>query len=143
MHQVSQAPIRSRNLGMLILALLLTIQGLVGVAAIVQTMVLASRSGVDFASLMSDSTFRTGFLTIVIAAVISLVLALAYWLVQHWTFWLVLLVELVALFFGVVAITGNLLDWYIIPVFVVLPALILVYMFADRRVRMSRKRVTA
>jgi uncharacterized membrane protein (DUF2068 family) len=143
MNQVSQAPIRLRNGGMLILTLLLALQGLLGIAAIVQTVVSASTSGIDFASLFSDSTFRTGFLTIVIAAVISLVLALAYWLVQRWTFWLIFLAECVALFFGVIAITGNLLDWYIIPVFAVLPALILVYMFGDRRVRTSRKRVTS
>lgn len=140
MNQVSQAPVRSRTLGVLILALLLAVQGLVGVAAIVQTYVSASTSGVDFGSLFSDSMFRTGFFTIVIAAVISLVLALAYWLVRRWTLWLIFLAECVALFFGVIAITGNLLDWYSIPVFVALPALILVYMFADRNVRASRKR---
>ena len=143
MNQVSQAPIRSRTRGMLMLALLLAVQGLLGVAAIVQIYVSASTSGIDFGSLFSDSTFRIGFFTIVIAAIISLVMALAYWLVQRWTFWLILLAECVALFFGVIAITGNLLDWYIIPVFVALPALILVYMFADRGVRTSRKRVTA
>ena len=143
MNQVSQAPVRPRTIGMLLLTLLLAIQGLVGVAALVQTAVSASSSGVDFSSLMSDNTLRTGFLTIVIAAVISLVLALAYWLVQRWTFWLVFLAELVALFIGVIAITANLLDWYTIPVFVILPVLILVYMFADRRVRTSRKRVAS
>ena len=141
MNQVSQAQVRPRTIGMLLLALLLTIQGLVGVVAIVQTLVAASRAGVDFATLMSDPTLRTGFYTIAIAAAISLILALAYWLVRRWTFWLVFLAELVALFFGVIAITGNLLDWYSIPVFVVLPALILVDMFADRTVRRSRKRV--
>lgn len=143
MHQVSQAPVRSRTRGMLLLTLLLALQGLLGVAAIVQTVVSASTSGIDFASLFNDSTFRTGFFTIVIAAVISLVLALAYWLVRRWTFWLIFLAECVALFFGVIAITSNLLDWYIIPVFAVLPVLILVYMFADRGVRTSRKPVTS
>ena len=141
MNQVSQAQVRQRTLGMLLLALLLTIQGLVGVAAIVQTVVSASNSGVSFATLISDPTLRTGFFTIAIAAAISLILALAYWLVRRWTFWLVFLAELVALFFGIIAITGNLLDWYSIPVFVVLPALILIDMFADRNVRTSRKRV--
>ena len=141
MNQVSQAPVRPRTIGMLLLALLLAVQGLVGVAALVQTLVAASRAGVDFATLMSDATLRTGFFTIVIAAAISLVLALAYWLVQRWTFWLILLAELVGIFFGIIYITSNLLDWYSIPVFVVLPALILVDMFADRNVRTSRKRV--
>ena len=62
-----------------------------------------------------------------IAAAVSLILALAYWLVRRWTFWLILLAELVALFFGIIYITSNLLDWYSIPVFVALPILILVY----------------
>lgn len=141
MHQISQAQVRPRTLGMLLLTLLLVIQGLVGVAALVQTMVSALSSGVAFATLMSDPTLRTGFFTIAIAAALSLILALAYWLVRRWTFWLVFLAELVSLFFGIIAITGNLLDWYSIPVFVVLPALILVDMFADPRVRASRKRV--
>lgn len=143
MNQVSQVPVHSRSVGMLLLTLLLAIQGLIGVGAIVQTVVSASNSGVDFASLMSDPTLRTGFYTIAIAAAISLILALAYWLVRRWTFWLILLVELVALFFGIIAITGNLLDWYTIPVFLALPALILIYMFADRNVRLSRKRVAS
>jgi uncharacterized membrane protein (DUF2068 family) len=143
MYQTSQAPLRSRSAGMLIFTLLLAVQGLVGVAAIVQTVISASNSGIDFATLMSDTNFRTGFFTIVIVAAISLILALAYWLVRRWTFWLILLAQLVALFFGIIAITGNLLDWYTIPVFVVLPVLILVYMFADRGVRRSRKRAIA
>ena len=141
MNQISQAPVRPRTIGMLLLALLLVMQGLVGVAALVQTLVAASKAGVDFATLMSDATLRTGFFTIVIAAAISLVLALAYWLVRRWTFWLIFLAELAALFLGIIYITSNLLDWYSIPVFVVLPALILVYLFADRNVRTSRKRV--
>ena len=140
MNQISQVPLRSRTAGMLILTLLLAIQGLVGVAAIVQTVVSASNSGVNFATLMSDPTLRSGFYLIMIAAAVSLILALAYWLVRRWTFWLILLAELAALFLGIIYITSNLLDWYSIPVFVVLPVLILVYMFADRNVRRSRKR---
>src|SRR5258707_15294694 len=81
MSQVSQAPIRLRNGGMLILTLLLVLQGLLGIAAIVQTVFSASTSGIDFASLFCDSTFLTGFLTIVIAAVISVGLGLCFRLV--------------------------------------------------------------
>jgi uncharacterized membrane protein (DUF2068 family) len=128
---------------MLILTLLLVVQGLVGVAAIVQTVISASKAGITFATLISDPTLRSGFYLIMIAAALSLILALAYWLVRRWTFWLILLAELVALFFGIIYITSNLLDWYSIPVFVVLPVLILVYMFADRSVRTSRKRAIA
>jgi uncharacterized membrane protein (DUF2068 family) len=68
-------------------------------------------------------------------------LALAFWFWQRWAFWLTILVEAAYLFFGVIAVTSNLLDWYTIPVEVVLPVVILVYLFADRNVRTSRKRL--
>lgn len=140
MNQVTQVPARPRTTGILILTLLLAVQGLVGVAAIIQSLVSLSSHGIGLGTAFNDSTFITGFIFIAIAAVVSLVLALAYWLIQRWTFWLIMLAEIVALLLGVVAITGNLLDWYTIPVFVVLPVLILVWMFADRSVRASRKR---
>jgi hypothetical protein len=141
MNQISQAPVRTRTIGMIILTLLLAAQGLMGVAAIIQSYVSASNSGVSFSTVYS--ALSGGFDIIVVSTVIPLVLALVYLLVQRWTFWLILLAELTALLLGVVAITIHDLDWYTTPVWVVLPVLILVYMFADRQVRASRRRRAA
>src|SRR5579884_2792331 len=106
---------RSRPLGITIIAIIMAIQGILGIIAGI-TLLAGSASG---------GLFAAGIITLVLG-VLYLILAWGLWTLQTWAFWATVILEVIAL--GQSGFFSGIVN-------VVLALVILIYLFADRNVR--------
>ena len=112
---------RSRPLGITIIAIIMGIQGILGIISGI--MLLASSGG---------GLFAAGIITLVLG-VLYLILAWGLWTLQTWAFWATVVLEVIALLDGIFALGQS--GFFSGIVNVVLAIVILIYLFADRNVR--------
>lgn len=112
---------RSRPLGITIIAIIMGIQGILGIISGI--MLLAGSGG---------GLFAAGIITLVLG-VLYLILAWGLWTLQTWAFWATVVLEVIALLDGIFALGQS--GFFSGIVNVVLAIVILIYLFADRNVR--------
>lgn len=110
---------RKRPLGITIIAILLAIGGILGII-----------SGIT--ALAVSPTLAIINLVLGVA---ELVLAWGLWTLQRWAFWATVVVEALLLLYGVYVIVQGGIASGIVSV--VIAAIILIYLFADRNVRVA------
>ena len=108
---------RRRPIGITIIAIIVAILGILDIIAGISTL----RVGVAQA------------LIYLILGILGLILAWGLWTLQRWAFWALVVVEALNLINGIVA----LFERYAWPgiVSIVIAAIVLIYLFADRNVR--------
>lgn len=111
-----------RPLGITIIAIIMGIQGILGIIAGI-TLLIGSASG---------GLFAAGIITLVLG-VLYLILAWGLWTLQTWAFWATVILEVIALLDGIFALGQS--GFFSGIVNVVLALIILIYLFADRNVR--------
>ncbi|HJT58109.1 MAG TPA: hypothetical protein VJ761_16510 [Ktedonobacteraceae bacterium] len=112
---------RSRPLGITIIAIIMAIQGILGII-----------SGIMLIAGSGGGLFAAGIITLVLG-VLYLILAWGLWTLQTWAYWATVVLEIIALLDGIFALGQS--GFFSGIVNVVLAIVILIYLFADRNVR--------
>lgn len=122
-NPVMDAP-RTRPLGITIIAILVALSGLVTVVLSLIALFAVHTSGV-----------ATGLVVVaLILGIVNLVLAYGLWTLKSWAFWATAALEAINLVLAIIAIaTGSSASSQIGTL--ILSAIILIYLFADRNVR--------
>jgi uncharacterized membrane protein (DUF2068 family) len=110
---------RTRPLGITIIAIVMAI---FGILAIIGGIVILA------------SNFALG-ITSLIMGILELILAWGMWTLQKWAFWTTVVLEALAILNGIFAFTGRSAAGGIVDVVIAL--IILIYLFADRNVRLA------
>ena len=113
---------RSRPLGITIIAIIMAIQGILGLIGGI--MLLVSGAG--------PGAMGLGIFTLILG-VLYLILAWGLWTLQAWAFWTTVVIEVIALINGILGLISGQTGVGILSI--VLPLIILIYLFADRNVR--------
>lgn len=122
-HMIN-VPQRSRPVGITILAILLFISGVLTVLG----------SLLSFGATASNSGLLTLVIINLILGIAELVLGWGLWTLRPWAFWATVILEVINLLLGIFAlIQGNASPT--VWVSIILAAIILIYLFADRNVR--------
>ena len=114
---------RSRPLGITIIAIILAIQGILGIIGGI--LLLAGSGG-------SGPLVLAAIITLVLG-VLYLILAWGLWTLQPWAFWTTVVLEVIALINGIFALGQHNAGPGIIGIVIAL--IVLIYLFADRNVR--------
>lgn len=112
---------RARPLGITIIAVILAIQGILGIIA---GIMLLSASGGVFGTL--------GIITLILG-VLYLVLAYGLWTLKTWAYWGTIILEILALLNGILGLGMHSFATGIFSL--IFAIVVLIYMFADRNVR--------
>ena len=113
---------RSRPLGITIIAIIMAIQGILGIIGGIVLLTGGAGTG----------SVGIGLFTLILG-VLYLILAWGLWTLQAWAFWTTVVIEVIALINGILGFVGGrpAVGWLSI----ILPIIILIYLFADRNVR--------
>ncbi len=113
---------RSRPLGISIIAVITAIQGILGIIA---SIILLTGGG-------GARVIEIGVFTLILSF-LYLFLAWGLWTLQTWAFWSAVVIEVIALINGIMGFVGNRPAVGVLSI--VLPVILLIYLFADRNVR--------
>ena len=113
---------RSRPLGITIIAIIMAIQGILGIIGGIMLLVGTAGAG----------AMGVGIFTLILG-ILYLVLAWGLWTLQAWAFWTTVVIEVIALINGILGLVGGQTGVGILSL--VLPIIILIYLFADHNVR--------
>jgi hypothetical protein len=113
----------SRPLGITIIAIIMAIQGILGIIGGI--ILLAHGVG-------APGAMGLGIFTLILG-ILYLVLAWGLWTLQPWAFWTTVVIEVIALINGILGLVGGQTGVGILSL--ILPIIILIYLFADRNVR--------
>jgi hypothetical protein len=113
---------RSRPLGITIIAIIMAIQGILGIIGGI--MLLAGGAGAG--------AMGVGIFTLILG-VLYLILAWGLWTLQAWAFWTTVVIEVIALINGILGLVGGQMGVGLLSL--ILPIIILIYLFADPNVR--------
>jgi uncharacterized membrane protein (DUF2068 family) len=108
---------RGRPLGITIIAIILAVEGILGIIGGI--VALGASAGL-------------GIFTLILG-ILYLVLAWGLWTLQPWAFWATVVLEVVALINGILAFVGGSAGHGIVAIVIAL--IVLIYLFADRNVR--------
>ncbi|HZS77265.1 MAG TPA: hypothetical protein VFA41_11685 [Ktedonobacteraceae bacterium] len=111
---------RARPLGITIIAVILAIQGILGIIAGI--MLLSAGAGVG----------TLGVITLILG-VLYLVLAYGLWTLKTWAYWGTIILEILALLNGILGLGMHSFATGIFSL--IFAIVVLIYMFADRNVR--------
>ena len=114
---------RSRPLGITIIAIIMAIQGILGIIAGILSL---TASG-------ANPAFAVAGIITLILGVLYLVLAWGLWTLQPWAFWATVVLEVIALINGIFALSQHNTSTGLLNIVIAL--IILIYLFADRNVR--------
>lgn len=110
---------RARPLGITIIAIIIAIEGILGIIG-------------GIVLLVRPNNLATGLFTLIVG-ILSLILAWGLWTLQPWAFWATVVIEVVALINGIVAFTSS--NGTVGILSIVIALIVLIYLFADRNVR--------
>ena len=115
---------RSRPLGITIIAILLFVVGILGLLG----SILGLAASIGHPVVIGLLIFG------LVLSVLELVLAWGLWTLRSWAFWATVIIEALSVIQGIIALTqgASLLS---VLISLIIPIIILVYMFVDRNVR--------
>ena len=121
---------RTRPVGITIISVIQAIQGVLGII----TGILELTAGGSTSGAMAGAVTFIGVLTLILS-VLLLVLAWGLWTLRTWAFWTTVVIEVLSLIGGIFSWTQGHSTALGIVLNVVVPVVILLYMFLDRNVR--------
>ncbi len=124
--------IKSRPIGISILAALAALQGIFQLGYGFLVLFTAPAVVISYGAIvLVKQVFPGGLL---LSGIVALILAYSLWTLQKWAFWVIVILETVNLVGGLVALFTA-YDPVAILLSMVIPAIILTYLFADQHVR--------
>ncbi len=123
---------KSRPEGISIIAILLMIEG--GLQIAYGLLVLIRAPGFVVSSAHTAVVVQVSPWGFLISGVLTLILAYSLWTLRSWAFWVTVVLEIINLIGGVIALFSYYNPGAVL-LSMVIPAVILIYCFADRNVR--------
>lgn len=125
---------RTRPVGITIISIILFIQGILELLGAILLFTAAGGTAASGHSVVSTAATVTAVIALILA-LITLLLAWGLWTLRAWAFWGIVVVEVINLINGIIGWTQGNNSFFTILFGIVVPIVILLYMFLDRNVR--------